>query len=73
LIRTPNGNLAVLSRAIPDSRFAGFSGMGHDLPRALWPEFVRESRRSPRSANSTAVPVNETANRPKERDQMRIR
>jgi hypothetical protein len=42
LIRTPNGNLAVLSRAIPDSRFAGFSGMGHDLPRALWPEFVRE-------------------------------
>ena len=20
----------------------GFSGMGHDLPRALWPEFVRQ-------------------------------
>ncbi len=37
----PSGGLAV-ARAIPDSRFVGFSGMGHDLPRALWPEFVRE-------------------------------
>ncbi len=37
----PSGGLAI-ARAILDSRFAGFSGMGHDLPRALWPEFVRE-------------------------------
>jgi len=37
----PSGGLAI-ARAIPDSRFVGFSGMGHDLPRALWPEFVRE-------------------------------
>jgi pimeloyl-ACP methyl ester carboxylesterase len=37
----PSGGLAV-AKAIPDSRFAGFSGMGHDLPRALWPEFVRQ-------------------------------
>jgi pimeloyl-ACP methyl ester carboxylesterase len=37
----PRGGLAV-ARAIPGSRFVGFSGMGHDLPRALWPEFVRE-------------------------------
>jgi pimeloyl-ACP methyl ester carboxylesterase len=37
----PGGGLAI-ARAIPESRFAGFSGMGHDLPRALWPEFVRE-------------------------------
>jgi pimeloyl-ACP methyl ester carboxylesterase len=37
----PSGGLAV-ARAIPDSRFVGFSGMGHDLPRALWPEFARE-------------------------------
>jgi pimeloyl-ACP methyl ester carboxylesterase len=36
-----SGGLAV-ARAIPDSRFVGFSGMGHDLPRVLWPEFVRE-------------------------------
>ena len=26
----------------PGLRFVGFSGMGHDLPRPLWPEFVRE-------------------------------
>jgi pimeloyl-ACP methyl ester carboxylesterase len=37
----PSGGLA-LAKAIPNSRFIGFSGMGHDLPRALWPEFVRE-------------------------------
>jgi pimeloyl-ACP methyl ester carboxylesterase len=36
-----SGGLAV-ARAIPGSRFVGFSGMGHDLPRVLWPEFVRE-------------------------------
>jgi pimeloyl-ACP methyl ester carboxylesterase len=36
-----SGGLAI-ARAIPNSRFVGFSGMGHDLPRALWPEFVRE-------------------------------
>ncbi len=37
----PSGGLAI-AKAIPNSRFVGFSGMGHDLPRALWPEFVRE-------------------------------
>jgi hypothetical protein len=37
----PSGGLA-LAKAIPDSRVVGFSGMGHDLPRALWLEFVRE-------------------------------
>jgi pimeloyl-ACP methyl ester carboxylesterase len=37
----PSGGLA-LARAIPNCRFVGFSGMGHDLPRALWPEIVRE-------------------------------
>ena len=37
----PSGGLAV-ARAIPGSRFLGFSGMGHDLPRALWPEFVSQ-------------------------------
>jgi pimeloyl-ACP methyl ester carboxylesterase len=37
----PSGGLAI-ARAIPAARFVGFSGMGHDLPRALWPEFVRE-------------------------------
>jgi pimeloyl-ACP methyl ester carboxylesterase len=35
----PSGGLA-LARAIPLARFVGFSGMGHDLPRALWPDFA---------------------------------
>jgi pimeloyl-ACP methyl ester carboxylesterase len=38
---SPTGGLAI-ARAIPGSRFVGFSGMGHDLPRALWPEIARE-------------------------------
>jgi pimeloyl-ACP methyl ester carboxylesterase len=29
-----------LARHIPGARFLGFAGMGHDLPRALWPEFA---------------------------------
>jgi pimeloyl-ACP methyl ester carboxylesterase len=37
----PSGGLA-LAKAIPNARFLGFSGMGHDLPRVLWPDFVRE-------------------------------
>jgi pimeloyl-ACP methyl ester carboxylesterase len=37
----PSGGIA-LTRAIPGARFAGFSGMGHDLPRALWPQLVEE-------------------------------
>jgi pimeloyl-ACP methyl ester carboxylesterase len=37
----PSGGLAI-AKAIPNSRFVGFSGMGHDLPRPLWPELVRE-------------------------------
>ncbi|MGH8868735.1 MAG: alpha/beta fold hydrolase [Actinomycetes bacterium] len=35
------GGLA-LARTIPGARFVGFSGMGHDLPRELWPRFVDE-------------------------------
>jgi pimeloyl-ACP methyl ester carboxylesterase len=35
----PSGGLAI-ARAIPGARFVGFSGMGHDLPRELWPEFA---------------------------------
>jgi pimeloyl-ACP methyl ester carboxylesterase len=34
-----SGGLA-LARAIHHARFVGFSGMGHDLPRELWPEFA---------------------------------
>ena len=35
----PSGGIA-LARAIRGARFVGFSGMGHDLPRELWPEFA---------------------------------
>ncbi len=35
----PSGGLALAS-ALRNARFVGFSGMGHDLPRPLWPEFV---------------------------------
>ncbi|GAC1322640.1 MAG: alpha/beta hydrolase [Mycobacteriales bacterium] len=35
----PSGGKA-LARTIPGARFLGFPGMGHDLPRALWPTFV---------------------------------
>jgi pimeloyl-ACP methyl ester carboxylesterase len=34
-----SGGLA-LARAVPHSTFVGFAGMGHDLPRALWPDLV---------------------------------
>jgi pimeloyl-ACP methyl ester carboxylesterase len=37
----PTGGLA-LARTIPRATFIGFSGMGHDLPRALWPVFAKE-------------------------------
>jgi pimeloyl-ACP methyl ester carboxylesterase len=36
-----SGGLA-LARAIPGAKFIGFAGMGHDLPRPLWPTFVDE-------------------------------
>jgi pimeloyl-ACP methyl ester carboxylesterase len=31
-----------LAKAIPGAEFVGFQGMGHDLPRALWPRFADE-------------------------------
>lgn len=36
-----SGGLA-LAKAIPQAQFIGFAGMGHDLPRALWPRFADE-------------------------------
>jgi pimeloyl-ACP methyl ester carboxylesterase len=38
---SPTGGLAI-ARAIPSSKFVGFSGMGHDLPRPLWPAITNE-------------------------------
>jgi pimeloyl-ACP methyl ester carboxylesterase len=43
------GGLA-LARTIPGARFVGFSGMGHDLPRALWRDFSDEIIRLSRTA-----------------------
>lgn len=34
-----SGGMAI-ARRIRGSRFVGFQGMGHDLPRELWPEFA---------------------------------
>jgi pimeloyl-ACP methyl ester carboxylesterase len=31
-----------LAKAIPGARFHGFPGMGHDMPRELWPVFAGE-------------------------------
>jgi pimeloyl-ACP methyl ester carboxylesterase len=36
-----SGGMA-LAKAIPHAEFIGFPGMGHDLPRALWPRFAEE-------------------------------
>jgi pimeloyl-ACP methyl ester carboxylesterase len=38
------GGLA-LARNIPGARFVGYSGMGHDLPRELWPRLAEEIAR----------------------------
>lgn len=36
-----SGGLAIAA-AIPGAKFVGYSGMGHDLPRPLFPEFTNE-------------------------------
>ena len=37
----PSGGLA-LAKTIPGATFIGHAGMGHDLPRTLWPELTRD-------------------------------
>jgi len=37
----PTGGLAA-ARLLPQAKFVGYSGMGHDLPRELWADFVAE-------------------------------
>jgi pimeloyl-ACP methyl ester carboxylesterase len=36
-----SGGLAI-ARLVRGARFVGYSGMGHDLPPSLWPDFARE-------------------------------
>lgn len=37
----PSGGLAA-AKLLPNAKFVGYAGMGHDLPRALWPDFEME-------------------------------
>ncbi|HEU5105978.1 MAG TPA: alpha/beta hydrolase [Solirubrobacterales bacterium] len=41
LLVNPSGGKAT-AKAIPDARLKMVAGMGHDLPRALWPDFAEE-------------------------------
>jgi pimeloyl-ACP methyl ester carboxylesterase len=41
ILVNPSGGRATAA-AIPDARLKLIEGMGHDLPRALWPDFVAE-------------------------------
>ncbi len=45
------------ARAIRDSRLRIFPGMGHDLPRELWPDFIEEIAATAQRAGSQS-PVN---------------
>ncbi|MEX2290471.1 MAG: alpha/beta hydrolase [Mycobacteriales bacterium] len=51
----PSGGLA-LARIIRGARFVGFSGMGHDLPRELWPEFADHIAALVRRAEGASLP-----------------
>jgi pimeloyl-ACP methyl ester carboxylesterase len=49
----PSGGQAT-ARAIPGARLKTIAGMGHDLPRALWPTFVEEIAANAARAGSQA-------------------
>ena len=49
----PSGGMA-LAKRLRNSRFVGFQGMGHDLPRDLWPEFADHISALVRRAESQA-------------------
>jgi pimeloyl-ACP methyl ester carboxylesterase len=51
-----SGGLA-LAKTIAGARFVGFSGMGHDLPPALWPTFAAEITAHVRRAGTPAHAV----------------
>jgi pimeloyl-ACP methyl ester carboxylesterase len=51
LIRPVGGGLT--AKAIPGARLKIVEGMGHDLPRELWPEFVEEISMTAASADAS--------------------
>ena len=55
LLVNPSGGRAT-AKAIPGARLRMIEGMGHDLPRALWPTFVEEiaaiAARAPKGATA---------------------
>jgi len=56
LVRPAGGRMT--AKAIPGARLKMVEGMGHDLPRELWPEFVEEIAATAASADaSTKQPV----------------
>jgi pimeloyl-ACP methyl ester carboxylesterase len=57
LLVNPSGGRAT-AKAIPGARLKMVEGMGHDLPRALWPEFVEEiAANAARAPETTAAAV----------------
>jgi pimeloyl-ACP methyl ester carboxylesterase len=58
ILVNPSGGRAT-AKAIPGARLKMVEGMGHDLPRALWPEFVDQiaanAGRAPESAAAAAA------------------
>ncbi|HET8814499.1 MAG TPA: alpha/beta hydrolase [Solirubrobacterales bacterium] len=55
ILVNPSGGRAT-AKAIPNARLKLIDGMGHDLPRALWPTFVEEL-----AANAARAPEREGA------------
>jgi pimeloyl-ACP methyl ester carboxylesterase len=58
LLVNPSGGRAT-AKAIPGARLKMVEGMGHDLPRALWPDFAEEiaanAARAPEGAPAASV------------------
>jgi pimeloyl-ACP methyl ester carboxylesterase len=52
----PSGGKAT-AKAIPGARLKMVDGMGHDLPRALWPSFADEIAANAARAETTAAAV----------------
>ena len=47
----PSGGLA-LARSLRGSRFVGYPGMGHDLPKELWTDFADQIHSLARRADA---------------------